>query len=1315
MRAERTRSLSPEKMASTTNLQAKTKETTSLLNDDSNIPSLSKDTAISSLKLSKADEIKKTIESIAGPSGTLPLFPSLSQSSQKPASSSKSEIPKVFVQTGVFEKKEKTPVSEKSLKPSPFPNSENYSARDIFNSSKLTSVSKTGVQTSPKNETHSNNFITSPLKSIAGHGPSHRQEKYDDDVPFADFKLRPTAQSSKNKSSNLLKNGTVVGSTSNGKKEINHLDKGASVDKDKIPSEKLKDTSTKKTTPKALPPKPRSLSSQKVAPKTKPTENDSRKESEENYNAEMAGEIRTEDNEKEAFEPLKSSLSETKIVAPVPTSLVLEHKSSSVAKGNDKLDQITMGSDNLVLTSGTTPLLQPPIRPRESSPTTPPPPERSRSIFHSPIRQPITSSSKFSPSTVNFKTSSSSISPAGSFLASRSSASISISRQTSPSRGGFVQSAMLKRESTIFRPRSDSTSSATSPNIFDGISLAAPTDKPTSSKPLFRHSRTQSATTIETGNGNFGKHLGDSWGHKPSRSDMNGDNFAMSQNGYDFPPKNSDKGTKAETDDETGLHYENLKKSFASPSRSSSRLVEERIPSTAHSPSASLKYTDSRRWSPTRQTWLSNALKKTSQHNSSGLEPSASLSNRIPTLKSSSPTKTARANSFITEKPVFSKAPELPLSRSIKSSKPEHLRVGIEKTATSKERNEKLDNHFDTKELLEKDTNKPPTPPPSRGSDTREKVLAVTVKDEESSLPEKPVDRSQKTRPAVPKKPDLSVDNSTKPKLPVETLAKLRELRSGVSLSSAANQASGKNLGKPSPSIPNSNKLNKSIASLKSVTRLVKPDEDIEDDFNHYNPPLLSRPSVFNHQDGQEVSPKLPPRKTVVAKHTTPLPPVPDQLKNKTHSADAVADEENPVMEARRVLFGPSAAEKAQKEADEKLYNSPHIPSMLNKKTAKSFASDLSAVLQRGKPLVTMKYSGKSFSPSFEGRIAGIHKAHTFDTVETARTNYSLEDIAEPSNVELTHMTKGRSKGPCGRRPPKAVSGKAPAVNSNSVRINGFQAIHQRQRSRSLSPGQIRKANALDFTVKKPTPLPHKPLPTPPSAASKGSSARIAPAGRPRYSFEPESDDEVPNAPLSRKSSSDESSLAVPKQRRHLPAVPDTPTKPKDDKSPDSSHNANSTIPASLTPGERPPVFDTTGNSIRGPGVLGRADSTLALPRSGTNTPRNSNIGYESIPIDTKSERSVIRKSSQTVANNLLKSKELVEKFQSKGYVSGKHFDQPESVLTSPALPEAISCHDGGSNNQSPIEGNTKSFSVKPNRPIPPVKPRNLSSSLKQS
>lgn len=105
----------------------------------------------------------------------------------------------------------------------------------------------------------------------------------------------------------------MVGSTSNGKKEINHLDKGASVDKDKIPSEKLKDTSTKRQRLK-LYLRNRDRYHHKSCPKTKPTENDSRKESEENYNAEMAGEIRTEDNEKEAFEPLKSSLSETKLL-----------------------------------------------------------------------------------------------------------------------------------------------------------------------------------------------------------------------------------------------------------------------------------------------------------------------------------------------------------------------------------------------------------------------------------------------------------------------------------------------------------------------------------------------------------------------------------------------------------------------------------------------------------------------------------------------------------------------------------------------------------------------------------------------------------------------------------------------------------------------------------------------------------------------------------------------------------------------------------------------------------------------------------------
>lgn len=73
-----------------------------------------------------------------------------------------------------------------------------------------------------------------------------------------------------------------------------------------------------------------------------------------------------------------------------------------------------------------------------------------------------------------------------------------------------------------------------------------------------------------------------------------------------------------------------------------------------HSPSNNLKHTDSRRWSPSRQTWLENALKKTSPANApGGYDASHSHHNRIPVPSSPVLSRSVKNDPVIAEKPVF--------------------------------------------------------------------------------------------------------------------------------------------------------------------------------------------------------------------------------------------------------------------------------------------------------------------------------------------------------------------------------------------------------------------------------------------------------------------------------------------------------------------------------------------------------------------------------------------------------------------------------------------------------------------------------------
>lgn len=1200
LRAERTRSLSPEKRTSVANFDNVNTDSFKTLSDARNIPSLPAKSESANSKLTKAEEIKKTIEAIAGPTGTLPLFPSASNAASKQSPSENGEKEEKHISKPVK-------ASVKSLKPSPFSKSEKHGDQDVFKVPNLSSVLKNESHTKSKSQIESEIFAAPILKSTTSPNGAHKKDAHTEEfAPFANVKLKSIVDSSavKDKGSKETKKQELLLSKN---KHVNGDAEKNNVDENQFVISKLKSTTTTKPSPKSVPPKPRSLSSQK-APQSKSLENDSDDNNDTKAEkAEKSGIKPSEKkletwNDKTEEKPEENSAlkEEPKVIAPIPSSATTGLKSFQITKEHNTHNQMNSVVNGRVPMPGMAPTLQPPVRPQLSTPSTPPPLDRTRSSFVSPSRQSILSGPKFSPSTVDLRTSSSSISPAGSFLASRSSHSISISRPASPSKGGFVQSAMLKRESTIFRSQPDSG------NIFDGIALPSLTDRLSPSRSIYRHGRTQSATTIDTNSlglstGPFGRPLHDGPNAKFPRAALD-DEKLLSQSVYEFPSKAGGLNTNGDAD-EDDLQFENFKRSLVTPSKSPSHLTEDSSPLHTNPSGSGLKHTDTRRWSPTRQTWLGNALKKTSQQSSNALESSPSLNNRVPTFKSSLP-KPAGASSFIAEKPVFSKPPEVPPSRSANSPRPDTFKSDLEKTDNRDDVNEGKDESTVT------DYKDSPSLLLSRNPESPHKLSPLPEKKYGLARSSTSITRSASVRPNVPQKPDFGASISGKPELPSDALAKLRALRSGVSQSPITSQKSADtNSIKPLSQRTNPQSIasrptraSTTRAGLKPVSYLVDSNAEIEDEFNHYNPPLLSRPSVFDTTEEDQLSPsKATSRKKVVSKHASPLPPVPDQLKNKTQSADSAADAEDPVMNARRVLFGPNAAEKAQKKADDKLYSSPHIPSVLNKKTAKSFATDLSAALQRGKPLVAMKDSGKSFSPSFEGRMGGLTKAHTFDTSDMSRgARADSFEVCEPSKVELTHMTKGRAKGPRGRRLPKTVSGTSTPTGTRNSENSRLKTVHQRQRSRSLSPGQVKKLNAAKFSLQSPVPVPHRSLPTPPTTSSHSKPNKAPPVLRERYSFESDSDDDIPDAPPSRQSlSGDDPALLIPKQRKQLPTPP-THSSSKSDvayklylNKTQSASSISSSIPSALTPGEGSPVFGATDNSFSGPGALGRAESTM--------------------------------------------------------------------------------------------------------------------------
>lgn len=1212
-------------MSSSLNLGSKGKEPTDLLNENSSIPLLPADSFSKSSSISKAEEIKRTIAAIAGPSGTLPLFPS-SQSITKSSPAPKSNVQKSNVEKN---QEEATSSSKISLKPSHFSNSEKESDSNRFEITKLISTPKGSSHVNPKNDTHSNIFVAPTLKSTTGSKFSHKKEENNDEaVLFTNIKLKRIVDDPAPQVTNQQPAIMTDVSKTNKQNSDGTLNRDSFEDEESSPIANSNSPSNKKVVPKALPPKPKSLASKKTVLTPKPNENSQEIDIEKFRNLEDNHKNITRNREND-FQNHKPS--EPISISPVPKTSVSGLRSFQITKEHNKHDQMASSINGNVPMPGMTSSFQSSKQLSASFSPTPPPREQSEYRFSSPTRHSTYSGSNFSVSVSYIKASPGRIGSPGGFLASRASTTFSISRPSSPTKGGFVQSAMLKRENTLARQRNNSANDAGSANIFDGIALAAPTDNLSSLKSVYRHSRTGSTTSTDSRHETEGDRQSNGLFHnesslKPSHFPKNGEKYEMSQSVLGHPFKTSTKSNTNESVDDNETSVESSQQHFATPAKSPSRFTENRTSSIMHSPSNNLKHTDSRRWSPSRQTWLENALKKTSQQTPGGYDASHSHHNRIPVPSSPVLSRSVKNDPVIAEKPVFSKPPEIQ-SRILKSPEPKPFVLDSEKNIFDKAKNTDTQDNKDDNDL-KIDTKKPTSS--FQNFETNSTKPTIPAKKVSLGRSATSVTRNKSIPPAVPKKPDFGANFSTKPSLPADSLAKLQDLRSrsSVAVSDQKNTTGGDKslLQRASSSSILDYDSVKPVSKFSSLGKDTKHELDSQNHMESLRSPVIGQNKTKTFENEANIS-----------NHTSTVSLGSDRLTNKIEVKDFSNDTKDPVTEARRVLFGSNAAQNT-KPADKRPNSSSDSSSVLKKKGVSSFASNLSAALQRGNPFGAI--------PN-----AGIRKAHTFDSAESAKMNRQTDDNGEPAKVELTHMTKSRTKGPRGRRLPKTVSSSTQAPNS----VSGRKSIHTRQRSRSLSPGQIQRVRASNVYIEKPAPFAHKMLPIP---AASGDSLDVPKNYvRSRYSFEPESDEETSNTSSFYQPSSNESVVSTPKQRKPLPVPPSTSSKPK------------------------------TG---------------LSLVK---NKDTDSIISYESIPLSARSVSPSAIKLSSTIANNFQRSKELADATQLQNKKKENELSPGKSGSNDA---ESLS----NSMTSQTVDGKKleRTLSTKPNRPVPPAKPRQLSS-----
>lgn len=509
--------------------------------------------------------------------------------------------------------------------------------------------------------------------------------------------------------------------------------------------------------------------------------------------------------------------------------------------------------------------------------------------------------------------------PPGSFLASRSSSPISITH--SPTRGGFIQSAMLRNEG-INRTRAGSTDSLHSINSFSEISLVNPISRSSSRtpSPIRVHGRTKSTTSIDN-----------SADAKKNFINDKNDRFNKSIN-------------------------------FGSVDLSKPRPVGHFCDDSNIKEDDSAIRRDSRRWSPSRPSWLENAINKSPSM--SGIDSINKSATHL------SGTKTAS----VSFKPVAPAKPPPP-------RKPTAIALS-EPSLPDDEDESTNDLNFSS---VSSSIGRPATLKPS--------PVSIDSKPFQPRISSKPVP------PGIGSKPSA------------DAIEKLRLLRAGTT--------------------------SKSMPESPAKT---PPTEEEEKEESTSSLPIRpkSTPLPF------EVKPRLRPpiSRGIKPQPRTPFPAVPPSLVPKSRPVNAEIPAEPLIMK-----YHPT------EEEDSSLDNAS-IPTVLSKKTAHSFASDLSAVLKRGKPLVPLEDTNTSFSPRFErfAEFSGPKKSHTFeDTLSSNSGNKTLQS----KQKQLTHMTKSRAKGPK-RRLPKATT----------LPVNASLKIHTRQRSRSLSPKPSQKNSISSSSAK---------------------------------------------------------------------------------------------------------------------------------------------------------------------------------------------------------------------------------------------------------
>lgn len=482
--------------------------------------------------------------------------------------------------------------------------------------------------------------------------------------------------------------------------------------------------------------------------------------------------------------------------------------------------------------------------------------------------------------------------------------------------------------------------------------------------------------------------------------------------------------------------------------------------------SPSLSHSDSRRWSPARQTWLESALKRNPPANDGG-------PTRAGTLRSPSP---SRPKSMAFEKPLpgsASTSSPRPASTVFdKSPLPTTGKVSAPTTPLTANKKPSLepptpDSTAHGTRDIQVDTPKRATPPPTVAKKPSLDAVASRGRSQQPDSEPEALQRL-KTLRRSPDRGAAAAAAAAREAEEAEALQRLKSLRSGHSPERGSPASLARNQDTPE-ALQRLGSLRPGRSPERGSPAALVRNQDTPEALQRLGslrPPKPPKPAPQQTAEAIEklraLRPSSPTKTERIDESKITLERTISTLRPSRPEKHVPIDEVKVnLLSAKEHLHSPARGPSAIPEevSESKPTPEPMPAPTPDRNKSRSFQDDLASALMRGPP-----------PPPARGTSPALRKAATFDSADVARTD----------GGKLVHRTKTRARGPKRRLPTSATSSGAvsPEITSPVGAASGI-AVAKTRGGQSGQPASkvappIRKSSRA-VSIKNPPPKPRKP------------------------------------------------------------------------------------------------------------------------------------------------------------------------------------------------------------------------------------------------